>query len=131
MDKTSASKDVLANLLPNEIQVLRRIRHHNIVDLIHVVETETQCYFALELASNGDLFDYIKQRKRKVLPEAEGRFVFKQVCEGLHYCHSRDIVHRDIKCENLLLDQFMNVKIGGRRYIHTENLTVIDYINFA
>lgn len=66
----------------------------------------------LEIAENGDLLDYINMRR--YLPEPEARFVFVQMCQAIGYCHGMDIVHRDLKCENIMLNRNMDVKIGGK-----------------
>jgi serine/threonine protein kinase len=63
----------------------------------------------MELCSGGDLLNYV--RKRRKLKEDIAKYVFKQVVEGLHYCHSKRIVHRDIKLDNLLLDEDGSVKL--------------------
>ena len=51
-------------------------------------------------------------------PEGEARFFLKQICEGVAYCHSLDIAHRDLKCANIFLSKSMDVKIGGM-HMHT------------
>lgn len=65
----------------------------------------------LDIAENGDLLDYINTRR--YLPEPEGRFVFMQMSHAIGFCHDQDIVHRDLKCENVMLSRNMDVKIGG------------------
>ena len=65
----------------------------------------------MELAANGDLLDYINSRQ--FLSEAESRHVFRQVCDAVFYCHEIEIAHRDLKCENIMLDRNMDVKLGG------------------
>ena len=56
----------------------------------------------MELCAGGDLLNYV--RKRRKLKEEVAKYVFKQVVEGLVYCHSKGIVHRDMKLDNILLD---------------------------
>ena len=63
----------------------------------------------MELCGGGDLLNYV--RKRRKLKEDVAKYVFKQVVEGLSYCHAKGIVHRDIKLDNLLLDNNGTVKI--------------------
>lgn len=56
----------------------------------------------MELCAGGDLLTYV--RRRGTLGESTARELFKQIAAGIHYCHSKCIVHRDIKLDNLLLD---------------------------
>ena len=65
----------------------------------------------LELAENGDLLDYINSRR--YLPEPEAKHFYRQMSSAIAYCHSVNIIHRDLKCENIMLSKYMNVKIGG------------------
>uniref|UniRef100_A0A3Q3WQ72 non-specific serine/threonine protein kinase n=1 Tax=Mola mola TaxID=94237 RepID=A0A3Q3WQ72_MOLML len=64
----------------------------------------------MEYASRGELYDYIQERRR--LPETEARGIFRQIISAVHYCHKNGVVHRDLKLENILLDQDMNVKLA-------------------
>ena len=57
---------------------------------------------ALELAKGGELFDYLLVTGRFEEPVA--RYFFKQLIDGLEFCHRNRICHRDLKPENLLLD---------------------------
>lgn len=63
----------------------------------------------MELCAGGDLLNYV--RKRRKLKEPVAKYVFKQVAQGLHYCHQKGIVHRDMKLDNLLFDEQGVVKI--------------------
>jgi 5'-AMP-activated protein kinase, catalytic alpha subunit len=60
----------------------------------------------MEACAGGNLCAYVKRRKR--LEEAEARRVLDQVLQGIEYMHALDIVHRDIKLENILLDEVGN-----------------------
>lgn len=111
MTKAAATKEYLTKFLPREISVLQRVNHPNIIHVHRMVETDQQVYFMLELAENGDLLDYINTRR--YLSEPEARFVLRQISAGIAHCHSKDIVHRDLKCENIMLSRDMTVKIGG------------------
>ena len=74
------------------------------------METAKLICIVTEIASNGELYDYIIHKKR--LSEREARHIFKQIIAGIHYCHSNNVVHRDIKVENILLDHNGRVKLA-------------------
>ena len=64
----------------------------------------------LECLQEGELFDYLIARQK--LGEKEARNFFKQMLKALHYCHSEGVVHRDLKLENLLLDENHDLKVA-------------------
>ena len=66
----------------------------------------------LEMAHNGDLLDYINTSRG--LPEQQARFVIRGISSSIAYCHAKGIVHRDLKCENIMLTKDMDIKIGGK-----------------
>ncbi|XP_031817023.1 serine/threonine-protein kinase SIK2 isoform X2 [Sarcophilus harrisii] len=74
------------------------------------METKSMLYLVTEYAKNGEIFDYLANHGR--LNESEARRKFWQILSAVDYCHSRKIVHRDLKAENLLLDNNMNIKIA-------------------
>ena len=67
-------------------------------------------YIVLELATGGELFDYVASTGR--FEEDIARFYFHQLMEGLEYVHNKGITHRDLKPENVLFDQEFNLKIA-------------------
>ncbi|KAI6222345.1 Protein kinase domain-containing protein [Aphelenchoides fujianensis] len=106
-----------------EIQVLKKIRHPHIIRLYQVMESTNMIYLVTEYAKKGEMFDYIARRKK--LSEDEAREKFWQILSGVDYLHSNGIVHRDLKAENLLLDNDMNIKIadfGFSNFYGNENL---------
>ncbi|XP_046726120.1 calcium/calmodulin-dependent protein kinase IGb isoform X2 [Silurus meridionalis] len=86
--------------LENEIAVLRRIKHENVVALEDLYEGRTHYYLVMELVSGGELFDRILDRG--VYSEKDASLVIRQVLDGVNYLHKNGIVHRDLKPENLL-----------------------------
>ncbi|KAG8222366.1 hypothetical protein J437_LFUL002985 [Ladona fulva] len=77
-----------------------------------VMETEKMIYLVTEYASNGEIFDYIVEKGR--MSEDEARRVFRQIVSAVNYCHTMNVVHRDLKAENLLLDANMDIKLAGK-----------------
>uniref|UniRef100_A0A674D6Y3 non-specific serine/threonine protein kinase n=1 Tax=Salmo trutta TaxID=8032 RepID=A0A674D6Y3_SALTR len=80
------------------------------VQLFEVIETENTLYLIMEYASGGEVFDYLVSHGR--MKEKEARAKFRQIVSAVHYCHLKNIVHRDLKAENLLLDADSNIKIA-------------------
>ncbi|XP_020845451.1 serine/threonine-protein kinase SIK2 [Phascolarctos cinereus] len=93
-----------------EVQIMKMLDHPHIIKLYQVMETKSMLYLVTEYAKNGEIFDYLANHGR--LNESEARRKFWQILSAVDYCHSRKIVHRDLKAENLLLDNNMNIKIA-------------------
>ncbi|KAM0786023.1 hypothetical protein ACM66B_006838 [Microbotryomycetes sp. NB124-2] len=89
-----------------EIEVLKAVRHPNIVRLYDVIETEKYIGIVLEYASGGELFDHILAHR--YLKERDAARMFAQLISGVAYLHAKGVVHRDLKLENLLLDRNRN-----------------------
>jgi len=70
-----------------EVLILRRTQHRNVVQLYEYFETQKHILFVIELAAGGDLLNYV--RKRRQLKEDVAKSVFKQVIDALAYCHSK------------------------------------------
>jgi serine/threonine protein kinase len=78
--------------------------------MYEVIATESSIWIVTELCSGGELFDYLVEKER--LPEDEGKIIFGQLCLAVAYLHDNGIVHRDLKLENVLLDERCRVKLG-------------------
>jgi serine/threonine protein kinase len=87
------------------------MNHEYIVKLIEAFETENHVYLVMENVSGGSLHCYLKEMINKQLDEEEARRIFQQVLVALKYCHSKCIAHRDIKLENILIDDEKNIKL--------------------
>ncbi|XP_050414132.1 calcium/calmodulin-dependent protein kinase type 1 isoform X1 [Patella vulgata] len=86
--------------LDNEIQVLRRLSHPNIVKLLDVFDDKSHVYLIMELVTGGELFDRIVEKGSYT--EKDASLLIKQVLEAVDFMHERGVVHRDLKPENLL-----------------------------
>lgn len=90
-----------------EIQCLSTLKHPNIIQLVMHLETPKYVVLAFELMSGGDLYQFLSARgttaQEIALPEAETRKLFIQILSGVNYAHTHNIIHRDLKLDNLLL----------------------------
>eukprot|EP00062_Callorhinchus_milii_P021225 gi/632977723/ref/XP_007905506.1/ PREDICTED: serine/threonine-protein kinase SIK3 isoform X1 [Callorhinchus milii] len=109
VDKTQLDEENLKKIF-REVQIMKMLRHPHIVRLYQVMETERMIYLVTEYASGGEIFDHLVAHGR--MAEKEARKKFKQIVAAVHFCHCRNIVHRDLKAENLLLDANLNIKIA-------------------
>jgi calcium/calmodulin-dependent protein kinase I len=87
--------------IKTEVEILKALRHPNIVTLRETYDTHRKLYIVMELMSGGELLDCIQ--KKKLFPEKEASRMFRQIVSALAFLHSNGIVHRDIKPDNLLL----------------------------
>ncbi|CAG8813068.1 33203_t:CDS:2, partial [Racocetra persica] len=95
--------------IEREIGVLRSVMHPNIVKLYDVFEADRYIGIIMEYASGGELFDHILAHR--YLKERDACRLFAQLISGVNYLHQKNIVHRDLKLENLLLDRNRNIII--------------------
>jgi len=86
--------------LENEIRVLKRLKHPNIVALLEVFEDKTKVFLVMELVTGGELFDRIVEKGS--YSEKDAADLIKQVLSAVAYMHEEGVVHRDLKPENLL-----------------------------
>lgn len=103
-------KDEQKEKIYEEMAILKKTRHINICRLYDTFETDDHVMFVMELCSGGDLLNYV--RKRRKLTDEQSRYIFSQILGGLYHCHAQGIIHRDIKLDNILLDDQGVVKIG-------------------
>ncbi|XP_061390481.1 testis-specific serine/threonine-protein kinase 3, partial [Musca vetustissima] len=109
ISKVKAPAEYTQKFLPREIEAVKGLHHENLITFYQSIETSHRVYLIMQLAENGTLLDYV--RDKKFLEETQSRNLFKQLINAVEYIHSKGVVHRDIKCENLLLDENFNLKL--------------------
>ena len=79
------------------------VQHPNIIHIYEVFENKEKMVLVMEIAAGGELYDFLSERK--CLEENEARRIFRQISTAVYYCHKHNICHRDLKLENILLDE--------------------------
>ncbi|XP_028258918.1 serine/threonine-protein kinase DCLK2 isoform X5 [Parambassis ranga] len=92
------------HLIENEVAVLRRVKHPNIIMLIEELDAPSELCLVMELVKGGDLFDSITSSAKYT--ERDASIMVYNLAGALKYLHSMNIVHRDIKPENLLVFEY-------------------------
>lgn len=92
-----------------EISILKELRHPSIVGLLDVVHIQHKLFLVFEFLDQ-DLKKYMESVKR-ITPELAKSY-FRQLLEGLLYCHQRRVIHRDLKPQNLLIDKNGALKLA-------------------
>lgn len=121
IDRRKAPANFLQKFLPRELEILTALNHNAVIKMHETFDSsEGKVFIVMELAVQGDLLDFLK--KAGVLAEELACKMFFQLTTAVKYCHDMDIAHRDLKCENILLDQDLNIKLSdfgfGRRLSH-------------
>ncbi|KAK6170474.1 hypothetical protein SNE40_018860 [Patella caerulea] len=89
-------------LLEREVAILKRVKHPNIIQLNEVIESNQKMYLVTEICDGGELNDVLKQ---SLFKESETKIIMTKLASAISYLHKHDIVHRDLKLENILLSQ--------------------------
>eukprot|EP01061_Rhynchopus_euleeides_P001970 TRINITY_DN11499_c0_g1_i1.p1 TRINITY_DN11499_c0_g1~~TRINITY_DN11499_c0_g1_i1.p1 ORF type:complete len:674 (+),score=167.35 TRINITY_DN11499_c0_g1_i1:129-2150(+) len=119
VDMKIVQRENLLDYVDRETKLATRLSHPHIIKLMEVIELKEECLrlYIMELAPNGELFDQIVAVSR--FQESTARRYYQQLIAAVRYCHSKGVVHRDLKAENLLLSRDNTLKIcdfGLSRY---------------
>nr|XP_002120229.1 cyclin-dependent kinase 2-like [Ciona intestinalis] len=93
-----------------EISLLKELDHNNIVRLMDVIHSEKKLYLVFEYL-NQDLKKYMDSQPNG-LPMSLAKSYLYQLLQGIAYCHSHRVLHRDLKPQNLLLDEHGCIKLA-------------------
>jgi calcium-dependent protein kinase len=116
------SEDLLTDSeIMDEIEILKNLDHPDIVRIMEFYNTESSYYIINEFCPGGELYDQINN----VFSETQIAVMFRQILSGLAYLHSNNIVHRDLKLENILIKEVEKSKETN------EDLFVLKIIDFG
>ena len=101
VDKSHAER----GRLDRELKLLKDVDHTNVVRLFTVYDVPTHMYFVMELCLGGHLGNLLARQPRKFLDETWAKQLALQLLSAVAHIHSRGIAHRDIKLQNILVDQ--------------------------
>ena len=116
-----ANKDLLSDgEIKDEIDILKSLDHPDIVRIIESFNTKDSYVLVTEYCEGGELYDQVRNQ----LSETQIAVIFKQLLSGLAYLHSHNIVHRDLKLENILIQEIEKSKTTGEDLF---NIKIIDF----
>ena len=108
-NKQNLSNEKAKRKILYETNLMRGLYHPSVTKILETFETDKYMLIIMEYISGGNLQNFVKKRRK--LCEKTARILYRQLIQGIKYIHSKGIVHRDIKLENILLDLNNIVKI--------------------
>ena len=98
-------------LIEKEISILKEMSHPNIIKFIEKICSNSKIYLILEYAKGITLKSYMKNQPNQKLNELKAKKIFTQLISALSYLHNNNICHRDIKLDNIIINDNLNIKI--------------------
>ena len=106
-DRTKLENSPQYKYLENEINILVKLKHPNIVKFVEVKKTNRHYYIVMEYCNGGELMDALEKYKLKYgkpFPEELVQYLMRQIISAFKYIHGNNAMHRDIKLQNILLN---------------------------
>ena len=129
IDKKFTSNPRAKKYLDNEINILKEIDHPNIIKLYEVKETNKFYYLVMELCNGGGLSDCLEDyqnKYKKPFPEEVVQYLMRQIMSAINYLHKKNILHRDIKLDNILVN-FETLEDKNKKNMLKSHVKIIDF----
>ena len=129
IDKSFCENPITKKYLINEINILKMLNHPNIVKFIDLKRTNNHYYIMMEYCNGGELHKVLEkyiEKNGKPFPEEIVQHLMRQIIDAFKYIHSKDIMHRDIKLENILLNYDTNEDKQNQNLMKA-NIKIIDF----
>jgi serine/threonine protein kinase len=118
--------ELMLNYLQNEIDIMIELSSHpNIVTIFDVIKSQTHCYVVMEYCNGGSLEECL-ERYGKPFPIIIIQHFMRQIVSGVRFMHSRKIMHRDIKLENILVN-FKTEEDKNKLNLLSSEVKIIDF----
>ena len=115
--------------LNNEINIMKQLNHENIIKLHDIIKTGHNLYLVMDYINGGSLSECLtnyKLKRGKPFPQKLIQYFVKQIVKALIHIHSKDIIHRDLKLDNILLDFDPTLKEENRD-LYEAKIKIIDF----
>merc|ERR1712146_492397 len=118
--------------LKKEMNILSRLDHVGIMRFIDSIDSGTRVNLVVDYINGSNLYQYIrKMPESRIKSENEVKIIFRQILESVEYMHSQNVVHRDLKLENILIDretkQTKLIDFGFATIVRDINLSKLPY----
>jgi len=110
-----------------EKNIMQQLHHPFLINLVQTYQDEQRVYMLLGLVQGGELFSLLHQATHDGIPEKDAKFYGAGIIEGLSYMHRRQILYRDLKPENVLIDSEgypVIVDLGFAKYVPSKTYTL-------
>ena len=129
LDKDFCENPTMKKYLINEINILKMLNHPNIVKFVDLKKTSNHYYIMMEYCNGGELYKALEkyiEKNGKPFPQEIVQHFMRQIVDAFKYIHSKDIMHRDIKLENILLNYDTNEDKQNQNLMKA-NIKIIDF----